>query len=199
LDQTYSSWELIIVDDGSTDGTQHIINQLSDPRITYYYLEHSGMAGTVRTYGIRRAKGKYIAFQDSDDLWVGNKLEFQLDLLNRFPECKFTISNAVEFGASNKLPRECENLFVGSLLWPLLEGERLILCGTSLVMKADVVDDLHPERFGGTDMEFILELCGAYKGIFTNEKLVRIENTIKTLPINTASKGTMRLFNLSLI
>src|SRR5690606_38682425 len=83
-------------------------------------------------------------------------------------------SNAVEFGTSSKLPRECEDLFVGSLLWPLLEGERFILCGTSLVMKAEVIDNLQPERFGGTDMEFILELCGAYKGIFTNEKLVRI-------------------------
>ena len=174
LDQTYTNWELIIVDDGSTDGTQNIVSQMSDPRIRYYYLEHSGLAGTVRTYGIRRANGSYIAFQDSDDLWVRNKLEFQLDLLNRFPKCKFIISNAVEFGTSSKLPRECENLFVGSLFWPLLEGKRFILCGTSLLMKAEVIDNLPLDTFGGTDMEFILELCGAYNGIFTNEKLVKI-------------------------
>lgn len=174
LDQTYTNWELIIVDDGSTDETKDIVTQLSDPRIRYYYLEHSGLAGTVRSYGMRRANGKYIAFHDSDDLWAGNKLEFQLDLLSRFPECQFIISNAVEFGAGSKLPRECENLFVGSLFWPLLEGKRFILCGTSLIMKAEVIDNLRLESLGGTDMEIILELCSVYKGIFTNEKLVRI-------------------------
>lgn len=174
LDQTHTNLELIIVDDGSTDDTQQIVGKFSDPRIRYYYLEHSGLAGTVRTYGIKLANGDYIAFQDSDDLWVRHKLEFQLGLLNRFPECKFIISNAVEFGTSTKLPRECEDLFVGSLFWPLLEGKRFTLCGTSLVMKAEAIDNLQLERLGGTDLELILEVCGAYKGIFTNEKLVRI-------------------------
>lgn len=193
LEQTYTHWELIIVDDGSTDDTRHIVNQVADPRITYYYRSHSGLAGAVRTFGIRQARGEYIAFQDSDDLWVANKLEFQIGLLNRFPECMFIISNAVEFGTSTKVPRECENLFVGSLFWPLLEGKRFVLCGTSLVMKAEVVDNLQPENFGGTDMEFILNLCSAYKGIFTNEKLVKIRKHDQ----NTSDKfGTERYLTI---
>src|SRR5690606_30975219 len=126
LDQTYTNWELIIVDDGSIDDTRNIVSKFRSTKIKYYYVEHSGLVGAVRNYGIRQASGEYIAFHDSDDLWVKNKLEFQLDLLSQFPESKFIISNAVEFGAGSKLPRECENLFAGSLFWPMLEGKRFI-------------------------------------------------------------------------
>lgn len=175
LDQTYTNWELIIVDDGSIDDTRNIVSKFRSTKIKYYYVEHSGLVGAVRNYGIRQASGEYIAFHDSDDLWVKNKLEFQLDLLSQFPESKFIISNAVEFGAGSKLPRECENLFAGSLFWPMLEGKRFILCMPSLLMKKEIMDRLQPdERLGGADMELFLKVSSEYTGIFTNEKLVKI-------------------------
>ena len=82
IKQTYANWELIIVDDGSNDDTADIVKQfLSDERIFYYYQEN-GRQGKARNLAISKSKGKYIAFLDSDDLWIDNKLEKQIQILN---------------------------------------------------------------------------------------------------------------------
>ena len=79
LDQYYEQWELLIVDDGSTDNTKNIVKDfLNDKRIKYYYQENYGPA-TARNIGISKASGKYLAFLDSDDIWKPNKLELQLN------------------------------------------------------------------------------------------------------------------------
>jgi teichuronic acid biosynthesis glycosyltransferase TuaG len=85
LNQTYSNLELIVIDDGSTDGTAAIINSftIKDERIIYVYQENAKQA-IARNKGISVAKGEILAFLDSDDLWLPNKLEqsiksFELD------------------------------------------------------------------------------------------------------------------------
>src|SRR5689334_4331637 len=75
--QTYSNWELIIVDDGSTDRTSEIIMNIEDKRIRYYKEQHRGMED-ARNFGLEKARGEFIGFMDSDDLWAINKLERQL-------------------------------------------------------------------------------------------------------------------------
>jgi len=77
LDQTVSDLELIIVDDGSTDNTKDIIESLNDTRIRYIYQENMG-ACAARNKGIDLARGSYIAFHDSDDIWHTDKLEKQI-------------------------------------------------------------------------------------------------------------------------
>ena len=76
--QTYSNWELIIVDDCSTDDTDAVVAAFCDPRIRYLKNEKNSGAAISRNRGLREAKGPYIAFQDSDDLWEPEKLERQL-------------------------------------------------------------------------------------------------------------------------
>lgn len=79
LAQTYSNWELIIVDDCSTDNTDEIVGQyLSDGRIRYIKNETNSGAAISRNRALREAKGKWIAFLDSDDLWEPLKLEKQI-------------------------------------------------------------------------------------------------------------------------
>ena len=82
LNQTYKNLELIIVDDGSTDNTKEIIDSINDNRIVYVKQENQG-ACAARNKGIDLAKGKYIAFQDSDDTWLLNKLEKQINTLKK--------------------------------------------------------------------------------------------------------------------
>ena len=85
LSQTYSNWELIIVDDKSTDATVSIINSftLKDSRIILIELQNnSGSATVPRNKAIERAKGRFIAFLDSDDLWLPTKLEEQISLFS---------------------------------------------------------------------------------------------------------------------
>ncbi len=78
LSQTYSNLELIIADDGSTDWTKKAVLSLEDPRIRYLELPHTGNTGKVRNAGAAEGKGEWIAFLDSDDIWVPRKLELQI-------------------------------------------------------------------------------------------------------------------------
>jgi len=80
LSQTYSSWEMIIVDDGSTDNSVDIIRTLAvgDSRVKLLRLETNGGPAIARNAGIRAARGRFIAFLDSDDLWCPEKLERQI-------------------------------------------------------------------------------------------------------------------------
>lgn len=91
--QSYSNWELIIVDDCSTDKTVKIVNNFisNDSRIFLYQLNENSGAGIARNLAIQNAKGRFIAFLDSDDLWKPEKLKKQVNylILNNVP---FTFS-----------------------------------------------------------------------------------------------------------
>lgn len=75
INQTYYDWELIIIDDGSTDGTFEILSRIDDDRVSHYRLEQNAGVSYARNYGITHTKGEYIAFLDDDDEWEKHKLE----------------------------------------------------------------------------------------------------------------------------
>ena len=76
LSQTYSAYEIIIMDDGSDDGTKEMVNLFKDSRISYNWQSNSGIPAKVRNNGIKIAKGEWIAFLDSDDWWLPDKLKY---------------------------------------------------------------------------------------------------------------------------
>ena len=78
LNQTYKNIELIVVDDCSTDNTEEILKSINDSRIKYVKLEKNSGACIARNKGIELSTGEFIAFNDSDDLWITTKLEKQL-------------------------------------------------------------------------------------------------------------------------
>ena len=86
LSQSYRSLELIVVDDASTDETEALVTSIDDARISY--LRHNDNSGgsAARNSGLRAATGELLAFQDSDDLWLPDKLERQVALLDSKPE-----------------------------------------------------------------------------------------------------------------
>jgi len=97
LNQTLLPSEIIICDDGSTDKTKDIIDEFIKRypnKIRYLRIKHKGLLGVVRNQGLRIANGEYIAFLDSDDQWVPNKLEQQINILVRYPDVGLVSSNA---------------------------------------------------------------------------------------------------------
>jgi glycosyltransferase involved in cell wall biosynthesis len=79
--QTLSDWELIVVDDGSTDGTGEWIRGLSEPRLRYVFRAHRGSIAAARNIGLAEARGPWVAFLDSDDRWRPHKLALQRERL----------------------------------------------------------------------------------------------------------------------
>lgn len=107
LAQTYSNWELIIVDDCSRDDTDDVVSRyLSDDRIRYMKNEVNSGAAVSRNRALRKAKGKWIAFLDSDDLWEPQKLEKQIAFMENH-EYHFSYTNYIEIDEDSTINGKC--------------------------------------------------------------------------------------------
>ena len=112
LAQTYTDFELIIVDDGSTDGTDEVILQFSDSRIRYVRHETNRGAAATRNTGIAHAKGEYIAFLDDDDECTPNRLADQVAVLDANPDVGMVYGWIEEMNDSTgtvRIPRNVQN------------------------------------------------------------------------------------------
>ena len=86
LDQTYGEFDLIIIDDASSDDTESVVKSIQDSRIRYKKLKANLGAAGARNEGVKQTDSKYIAFHDSDDLWMPDKLEKQLRYMENNPD-----------------------------------------------------------------------------------------------------------------
>ena len=86
LEQSYRDFELIIVDDASTDNTKEVVESFNDSRINYITYAKNKGAANARNIGIENSLGTYIAFQDSDDEWIADKLKKQMAFFNKAPD-----------------------------------------------------------------------------------------------------------------
>jgi len=93
--QTYSPIEVIVVDDGSTDGTADLIGKRRD-EITYLHQENQG-PGAARNFGIKKAAGDFLAFLDADDLWSPEKLSMQMAAFDAQPELEVCVTRIQNF------------------------------------------------------------------------------------------------------
>lgn len=117
--QTFRNYEIVVVDDGSTDNTKEILEKYEGIRCIY--LEHNGIAG-ARNAAVKVAKGKWIAFLDSDDLWKEDKLQKQVDYLESHPDCRIVYTEFSNFTAisNDKLDnRQKELLASDGIKWYL--------------------------------------------------------------------------------
>ena len=131
ISQTYSNWEMIIVDDCSTDNTEEVVKKYKkDKRIKYYKLKNNSGAAVARTEAMKKAKGNYMAFLDSDDLWYKDKLEKQLN---------FMIENNYDFTCTSYEQIDENDIKLNKIIKPKVKADynRILLdcpVGNSTVM-----------------------------------------------------------------
>lgn len=158
LNQSYQDWELIIWDDGSEDGTGKYCNYLEDSRIRYFWHENQGVAA-ARNQAIAQSSGFYLAFLDSDDEWLPEKLMNQMSFIYSQPSLEFIFGNfrnvnllsdktTIAFddvqGALSKLLTSDEgnyNFLVHDKFLECIASENVIATDTVL-MKRELIDTL---------------------------------------------------------
>ncbi len=166
LNQSFSDFELIIVDNESDDNTETVIKSYTDERIRYYKHQNNGVVAVNRNYGIRLSQGEYIAFCDDDDLWLPEKLAKQIQEFEKDKVIGLVCTNAIvydENGEHGKRIRgaTAKDFTFNSLLW----GNRIIC--SSVCVKKEVLDDIglmdeNPAIFSGEDYELWLRIASKY-------------------------------------
>lgn len=177
LDQTYQNIELIIVDDGSKDNTAEVIKNFNDSRIKYFLHDANFGGSTARNTGIKNSTGKYLAFLDSDDVWLERKLELQVCTMENRPSevwggvyCGF-----IYVDRRNKV---VESVKYGNLKKDLLNLEIDVGASSTLLFSKSVIDDigLFDENFKRhQDWEYLVRFFRRYKLLVVREPLVKID------------------------
>ncbi len=174
--QTFTNWELLIMDDGSADNTEEIIEQYNDERIQFYKAGRTGEVSKLKNIAIKNARGELIAFIDSDDLWGATKLEKQLAAMKQYPEAGFCLTGGYNFIKKNEpvayLYKERDGSRVGHFLLPILRSE---VAGhiPALLFRKDCVQvsGYFDETKLFSDPDFILSLACHHNGVLLYEIL----------------------------
>lgn len=105
LNQTYKDFEFIVIDDCSTDNSYEILCEYAklDSRITVYKNEQNRGVSYTRNFGVKKAKGEYIALIDSDDIWKEDKLSKQLELIKKYPDTDLCYTGSAYIDTNNKM------------------------------------------------------------------------------------------------
>lgn len=180
LDQSYGDLELIIVDDASSDGTEQIVRSFDDPRIRYFRHEQNRGAPAARNLGAREARGRLIAFQDSDDDWLIGKLEKQMATLAvsggaDVVFCAFIRSGD---GRRQRVPGPGLQVRDGNLL-PQLLHENFVSTQTLLITR-ELLDEVggFDETLGRfQDWDLAIRLAAVARFRLVDEPLVIVHDT----------------------
>jgi len=179
LEQSYDNFELIIVDDGSTDDTKNICLCFNDDRIHYIYSDNSGSPARPRNIGIKLARGEFIAFCDDDDIWMPNKLDVQID---SFTDGVLGVgANMIYFGKLSKYKR----INFTSMIYKDFIAKDILVSGgvplSSLVLKNgnNIYFDVDDKYHDIEDLEYQFRYLTCYDGIIrmVGEPLVKYRIT----------------------
>lgn len=203
INQTYKNWELLIVDDCSTDGSVEVIKKLqaADGRIKLFINEKNSGAAASRNKALKEASGKWIAFLDSDDLWLPDKLEKQI---------AFMEENGYKFSytAYEHIDENSNSLNV-RVTGPKVLSKRKMFrycypgCLTVMYDSSDVGAVQIPDEIanGENDYAIWLKVCKAYKCYYLNEilSLYRVRNSSLSHKSKKTKlmKNHYRLFRIS--
>jgi glycosyltransferase involved in cell wall biosynthesis len=180
LKQTFTDFELIVINDGSTDNSEEIIKGYNDQRIRYYKQANAGVANTLNR-GVFLAKGKYIWRHDADDISLPEKLQEEFTFLKANPDvalCACQVAFMTERGKVAWKYRQPDNTYFGNLIYREVKREDFnpyspITHGTVLI-RTDVIREFgayREEFITGEDLDLWLQLIQKYKAVVLNRCL----------------------------
>jgi glycosyltransferase involved in cell wall biosynthesis len=159
--QTLSDFELIVIDDGSTDHTVDLAKTLQDPRLKIFSYQNGGVS-VARNRGIQHASGDFISFIDADDLWMPDKLQLQLEALQKNPEAGVAYSWTIFVDEKGTVLYAQEPVFHEGNVYPHLLVENFILNGSNVLIRrqfVEAVGDFHAPLKYAEDWEFYIRLA----------------------------------------
>ena len=189
--QTHRDLEIIVVDDGSTDGSRELLAaRATDPRLRYHYQENRGLPA-ARNAGIGLARGDFIAFLDADDVWLPGKLEKQLALLRADPRAAAAYCG---FGLIDEAGTPLENRWRpggrgDDLFTRLLYGNVIAGSGSAVVVRASCFADVgrFDERLQACeDHDMWRRIAARHAFVKVEEELVRIRVHAASMQRNAA-------------
>jgi glycosyltransferase involved in cell wall biosynthesis len=177
--QTYFNWELIVVDDGSDDGTSEEVC-ISDRRIRFLAMKHRGNIAELRNAGVKVSSGTWLAFLDSDDLWLPQKLEIQMQLLlqegKRWGYGGFELMDEGMQTIPNKAG--IFQPYSGWIIKELLKTEASVNVGTLLIQRTlfDEIDGFNtdPKLLFREDYDLVVRLALRSEALATSKLLMRV-------------------------
>ena len=195
LNQTYQDFEIIVVDDGSTDNTEEVVKSFIDPRIRYIRHEKNKGAAAARNTGIKAAKGKFIAFQDSDDEWLPEKLQKQMKVFENAPPRVGVVYTDMwrlrggerRYWHSPAIRPEDGIVYKQALDRVMGIGIQTAVIKRECFAKIGMLDEQLP-RF--IDLELFVRLSKCYYFYHINEPLVNYYDTGKSISSNTTALVT---------
>lgn len=192
LNQTYWDLEIVVVDDGSSDNTEEVVRSLKDERIRYIRHEKNKGATAARNTGIKAAKGEYIAFQDSDDEWLPEKLEKQMKVFENVPLKVGVVYSGflrIVNGKKEYIPYSWVIKKEGDIHKELLKGSFIttpsIVVRKKCFEKAGMFDECLPRL---QDWELVLRLSKYYDFKFIKEPLLISPFTPDSLSSSEAAR-----------
>jgi glycosyltransferase involved in cell wall biosynthesis len=179
LAQTFDDFEYIIVDESSTDNTEDVVKKFTDSRIHYYKIPNTnGHLSTLRNFGMRKSTGKYIAFVDSDDLWLPEKLRKQVEAFDADPSIGFSYTDIETFSSEGIISQSLykkNGIFCGYVFEALIHN-KFVICATTLFFRRDCLDKIgyENEDFSCGDFDFTISLAANFKALAIYEPLVKV-------------------------